>query len=55
MNYPDIKVQGANMEPFLGRQDPGEPHVGHMNLAISVLIHIQTYTLTSTPVSLNTH
>ena len=25
---PDIKVHGANMGTFLGRQDPGGPHVG---------------------------
>ena len=31
---PDIKVHGANMGPTWGRQDPGGPHVGHMNLAI---------------------
>ena len=27
-------VHGANMEPIWGRQDPGGPHVGPMNLAI---------------------
>ena len=31
---PDSKVNGANMEPIWGRQDPGGPHVGPMNLAI---------------------
>ena len=31
---PDSKVHGANMGPTWGRQDPGGPHVGHMNLAI---------------------
>ena len=31
---PDSKVYGANMGPIWGRQDPGGPHVGHMNLAI---------------------
>ena len=31
---PDSKVHGANMGPILGRQDPGGPHVGPMNLAI---------------------
>ena len=31
---PDSKVYGANMEPIWGRQDPGGPHVGPMNLAI---------------------
>ena len=33
-NYPDSKVHGANMGPIWGRQDPGGPHVGPMNLAI---------------------
>ena len=32
--YPDNKVQWANMGPIWDRQDPGEPHVGPMNLAI---------------------
>ena len=32
--YPDNKVHGANMGPTWGRQDPGGPHVGHVNLAI---------------------
>ena len=31
---PDSKVHGANMGPIWGRQDPGGPHVGLMNLAI---------------------
>ena len=31
---PESKVHGANMGPTWGRQDPGGPHVGHMNLAI---------------------
>ena len=31
---PDNKVHGANMGPTWGRQDPGEPHVGHVNLDI---------------------
>ena len=31
---PDSKVQGANMGPIRGRQDPGGPHVGPMNIAI---------------------
>ena len=31
---PDSMVHGANMGPTLGRQDPGGPHIGHMNLAI---------------------
>ena len=31
---PDSKVYRAIMGPTSGRQDPGEPHVGPMNLAI---------------------
>ena len=31
---PDSKVQGANMGPIWGRQDPGGPHVSPMNFAI---------------------
>ena len=34
--YPDCKVYGANMGPTWGRQDPGGPHGGPMNLAIWV-------------------
>ena len=34
LRVPDSKVHGANMGPIWGRQDPGEPHVGPMNLAI---------------------
>ena len=37
-NNPDSKVHGANMGPAWGRQDPGGPHVGHINLAIWVQI-----------------
>ena len=33
---PDSKVHEANMGPIWGQQDPGGPHVGHMNLAIWV-------------------
>ena len=33
---PDSKVHGPNMGPIWGRQDPGGPHVGPMNL-VSVL------------------
>ena len=36
--YPESKVHVANMGPIWGRQDPGGPHVGHMNLAIWVAI-----------------
>ena len=33
---PDSKVHGANMmEPILGRQDLGWPHVGPMTLAVN--------------------
>ena len=35
--YPDSKVHGANMGPICGRQDPGGPHVGTMNVAIWVI------------------
>ena len=31
---PDSKVYGANIGPTWGRQYPGGPHVGPMNLAI---------------------
>ena len=31
---PDIKVDGDNMGPTWGRQDPGGPHVGPINIAI---------------------
>ena len=31
---PDSKVHGANMGPIWGWQDPGGPHVGHMNFVI---------------------
>ena len=33
-NNPGSKVHGANMGPIWGRQDPGGPHVGPMDLAI---------------------
>ena len=33
-HVPDSKVHGANMGPIWGRQDPGGPDVGPMNLAI---------------------
>ena len=38
ITIPDNKVHGANMGPTWGRQDPGGPHVGLMNLAIWDLI-----------------
>ena len=31
---PDSKVRGAKMGPIWGRQAPGGPHVGPVNLAI---------------------
>ena len=34
--FPDSKVHGANMGPIWGRQDPGGPHVGPIDLAIWV-------------------
>ena len=37
-NNPDSKVHGANMGLIWGRQDPGGPHVGPMNIAIWVII-----------------
>ena len=33
-SIPDSKVHGANMGPTWGRQDPGWPYVGQMDLAI---------------------
>ena len=33
-DVPDSKVHGANMGPIWGRQDPGGPHVGPMNLVL---------------------
>ena len=33
-DIPDSKVHGANIGPIWGRQDPGGPYVGPMNLAI---------------------
>ena len=33
-DIPDSKVNGVNVRRTWGRQDPGGPHVGHMNFAI---------------------
>ena len=33
-NIPDSKILGAYMGPIWGRQDPGGPHAGPMNLVI---------------------
>ena len=49
--YPDSKVHGTNMGPTWGRQDPGGPHVGHMNLAIWVFYQ-HTYMISFTPLSM---
>ena len=35
-NCPDGKVHGAHMGPTWDRQDPGGPHVGHVNFVIWV-------------------
>ena len=34
--FPDSQVHGVDMGPIWGRQDPGGPHVGRMNLAVWV-------------------
>ena len=34
--YPDSKAHVANVGPIWGRQDPGGPHAGPMNLVIRV-------------------
>ena len=34
--YLDSKAQVTNMGPIWGCQDPGGPHIGHMNLVIRV-------------------
>ena len=34
LHAPDSKVHGPSMGPIWGRQDPGGPHVGPMNLDI---------------------
>ena len=36
----DSKYHGAYMGPTLGRQDPGGPHFGPMNLAIRASIDL---------------
>ena len=41
--YPDSKVHEAYVGPTWGRQDPGGPHVGPMNLVIrEVTIHVSS-------------
>ena len=47
ISAPDNKVHVVYMGPTWGRQDPGGPHVGPMNLAIGgAVIHTQTHTQT---------
>ena len=45
VSIPESKVYGATMGPTWGRQDPGGPHVGPMNLVIwdipGLLSHIR--------------
>ena len=40
-NCSHSKVHGANMGPTWGRQDPGGPHVGHVNRAALVVALIR--------------
>ena len=50
--FPDSKVNWANMGPIWGRQDPGGPHVGSMNFAIwdaYEMIHVKTFPSTVWP------
>ena len=37
IRYSDSKINGTNMGPTWGRQDPGWPNVGNVNLAIRVV------------------
>ena len=41
--FPDSKVHAAHMGPIWGRQDPGGPYVGPMNLAIWDLLILVDY------------
>ena len=50
---PDRKVHGANMGPNWGRQDPGGPHVGPVNLAIWDYYHKAVYVSSFLQVSLS--
>ena len=45
-DFPDNKVHGANMGPTWDRQDPGGPHVGHINLVIGV--YLATFSMSAT-------
>ena len=46
---PDSKVHGANMGPIWGRQDPGGPHVGPINIAIWDVVYININSLLFKP------
>ena len=37
LEHSDSKVHGPNMEPTWGRQDPGGPHGGHIDLVMWVI------------------
>ena len=59
-NTPDSKVHGSNMGPIWGRQDPGGPHDGPMNLAIweclnILLINFSQLNITFQKSSANVH
>ena len=45
VTFSDSKVHWANMGPTWGRQAPGGPHVGYMNLAIWVTIWVWETTI----------
>ena len=47
-NIPGNKVHEAYMGPTWGRQDPGGPHVGPMNLAIRDVLRDCTFIITTT-------
>ena len=40
LSNPDSKIDGANMGPTWGRQDPGGPHGGHVNPVIWKVAYI---------------
>ena len=42
LGTPDSKVHGDNMGPIWGKEDPGGPHAGPMNLAIWGALHKET-------------
>ena len=56
-NIPDSKVHGANMGSIWGRQDPGGPHVGPMNLFIwdSLVGNVEARFLVDTSCRLGWH